>query len=414
MNLNQHVQIATLPYTGHEPCIYWGNRGFGVRVYASGAKKFVLSYRASGRKRLLTVGDYPAISRDKAEDMAAAYRLQIGEGGDPVLENRYSVTATKAAPKPNLTAKKTVAALCDAYLSLHASKKRSGDTDERLIRLFVRPAWAKLRVDTLTRAQVAMLHAQVSMKTPGQANRLLAVIKTMLNKAKIWGFVPENYGNPALGVQMNHEESRERFVTPEELPRLATAIEQEPDIRMRAALWLFLLTGARKSELLKARWEDVDLVRRDLRIPNPKQGKPHVYPLSTRAVEVLHQLPRFAGNPFVIVGNKAGQHLVNISKPWSRVRKRAELSDVRLHDLRRSVGSWLAISGHSLLEIGKVLGHSSPKTTQIYARLTDHVARIALEGHAERMISVLGTTSSMDTVPSHPTAPMQQQEILSP
>lgn len=414
MNLNQHVQIATLPYTGHEPCIYWGNRGFGVRVYASGAKKFVLSYRASGRKRLLTVGDYPAISRDKAEDMAAAYRLQIGEGGDPVLENRYSVTATKAAPKPNLTAKKTVAALCDAYLSLHASKKRSGDTDERLIRLFVRPAWAKLRVDTLTRAQVAMLHAQVSMKTPGQANRLLAVIKTMLNKAKIWGFVPENYGNPALGVQMNHEESRERFVTPEELPRLATAIEQEPDIRMRAALWLFLLTGARKSELLKAKWEDVDFVGRDLRIQNPKQGKPHVYPLSTRAVEVLHQLPRFAGNPFVIVGNKAGQHLVNISKPWSRVRKRAELSDVRLHDLRRSVGSWLAISGHSLLEIGKVLGHSSPKTTQIYARLTDHVARIALEGHAERMISVLGTTSSMDTVPSHPTAPMQQQEILSP
>jgi integrase len=209
----------------------------------------------------------------------------------------------------------------------------------------------------------------------------------MLNKAKIWGFVPENYGNPAFGVQMNHEESRERFVTPEELPRLAAAIEQEPDIRMRATLWLFLLTGARKSELLKAKWEDVDLVGRDLRIQNPKQGKPHVYPLSTRAVEVLHQPPRFAGNPFVIVGNKAGQHLVNISKPWSRVRKRAGLSDVRLHDLRRSVGSWLAISGHSLLEIGKVLGHSSPKTTQIYARLTDQVARIALEGHAERMIS---------------------------
>ena len=116
MNLNQHVQISTLPYTGREPCIYWGDRGFGVRVYPSGAKKFVLSYRASGRKRLLTVGNYPALSLDKAKDMAAAYRLQIGEGGDPVLENRFSTATVRAAPKPNLTAKKTVTALCDAYL----------------------------------------------------------------------------------------------------------------------------------------------------------------------------------------------------------------------------------------------------------------------------------------------------------
>ena len=157
MNLDHHVEISTLPYTGREPCIYWGDRGFGVRVYPSGARKFVLSYRASGRKRLLTVGDYPALSLDKANDMAAAYRLQIGEGGDPVLENRYSATSVRAAPKPNLTAKKTVTALCDTYLSLHASKKRSGDTDERLIRVFVRPAWGNLRVETLTRAQVRTL-----------------------------------------------------------------------------------------------------------------------------------------------------------------------------------------------------------------------------------------------------------------
>src|SRR6266436_4196102 len=124
MNLNEKADVSTLPYTGREPCVYWGNRGFGIRVYPSGAKKFVLSYRASGRKRLLTIGDHPAIALDKAEDMAAAYRLQIGEGGDPVLENRYSATATKAVPNPHLTAKKTVSALCDAYLSLHAIKKR--------------------------------------------------------------------------------------------------------------------------------------------------------------------------------------------------------------------------------------------------------------------------------------------------
>jgi integrase len=108
-------------------------------------------------------------------------------------------------------------------------------------------------------------------------------------------------------------------------------------------------------------------------------------------MEVLAHMPHFAGNPYVIPGDKDGQHLVNISKAWNRVRNRADLQDVRLHDLRRSVGSWLAMSGHSLLEIGKVLGHSSPRTTQIYARLTDDVARLALESHSERMLQVLRT-----------------------
>ena len=280
-------------------------------------------------------------------------------------------------------------ALCDAYVALHANKKRSGKSDTRMLERFVRPAWGKATAASVSRTQVAMLHAQVSKETPGQANRLLAVLKTMWRKAAMWGYVPESHANPAVGVQMNKEYPRERFVKPSELPRLVAAIEKESDIRIRAALWLFLLTGARKSELLQARWDCVDLDRGELRIPRPKQGKPHIYPLSSRALEVLASLPRFDDNPFVIPGDKPGQHLVNISKAWDRVRGRANLQDITLHDLRRSVGSWLAISGHSLLEIGKVLGHSSPRTTQIYARLTDDVARSALDGHATRMMQVL-------------------------
>jgi integrase len=400
MKLTENAEIAALLYMGNEPCIYWGKRGFGLRVYASGAKKYILSYRSSGRKRLLTLGAYPNLSRDKAEDMAASYRLQVSEGSDPVQENRFAVSAAAGMPKPRVTANKTVGALCDAYLGLHASKKRSGYSDERLINRFVRPAWDKLRADTVSRAHVAILHTQVSTATPGQANRLLAVIKTMWKKAAMWGYVPDNHANPAVGVTMNKEFTRERFIKPSELPRLIAAVEQEPDIRVRGTLWLFLLTGARKSELLESTWENVDLERRELRIPKPKQGKPHVYPLSTRAMQVIEQLPRFAGNPYLIPGDKPGRHLVNISKPWNRVRRRAELLDVRLHDLRRSVGSWLAMSGHSLVAIGKVLGHSSPRTTQIYARLTDDVARAALESHSERMMEVLQAASISASSPS--------------
>lgn len=389
MNLPATFCLADLAYSGSEPCIYWGKRGFGIRVYASGSRKFVLSYRSLGRKRLMTIGEAPTISVDRAEDLAASYRIQISEGGDPVLEKKTSTSASNAIPANLLTSSKTVGALCDAYLSLHASRKRSGYSDERLIARFVRPAWGKIRADRVSRAQVVMLHSTVSQKTPGQANRLLAIIKTMWRKAAIWGFVPDNHINPAVGVQMNKEHARERFIQPSELPQLIAAIDQEYDPRVRLTLWLFLLTGARKSELLEARWENIDSERRELRIPRPKQGKPHVYPLSTRAIEILGQMPRFDGNPYVVPGDKAGHHLVNISKAWNRVRARAELKDVRLHDLRRSVGSWLAISGHSLLTIGKVLGHSSPRTTQIYARLTDEIARNALEGHSVRLMQVL-------------------------
>ena len=399
MNIPKQFDITSLAYGGKEPCIYWGERGFGVRVYPGGKKSFVLSYRASGRKRLLTLGQFPELSLHKAEDMAAAYRLQVSEGADPVGERRYQCAADNSMPQPQVTANKSVSALCEMYLTLHANKKRSGDSDRQLLERFVLQSWGKLKAESVTRSQVAMLHAQVSQKTPTQANRLLAIIKTMWNKARIWGIVPDNHPNPTYGVQMNKETPRERFVSEEELPRLVAAIEQEPDIRVRAALWLFLLTGARKSELLEAKWENVDLQRQELRIPKPKQGKPHVYPLSSRAIEVLQRLPHFTGNPYVIPGDKEGGHLVNIAKPWNRVRARSGLTDVRLHDLRRSVGSWLAMSGHSLLQIGKVLGHSSPRTTQIYARLTDNVARVALEGHAERLLEVLRVADEQSNKP---------------
>jgi integrase len=338
------------------------------------------------------------MSHTKAEDFAAAYRLQIDEGSDPAWEKRLTSTASKEVAKPRPLGKATIAGLCDAYVALHAKNKRSGRDDERLIDRFIRPQWGKLRADRLTRHQITMQHASISSKTPIQANRVLAILKTMMNKAALWGFVSENHANPAMKVPMNKEHSRERFVSVAELPLLAKAIETEPNVFVRGVLWLYLLTGARKSELLEARWTDIDMNRQELRIPRPKQGKPHVYPLTTRAMEVLNGLPRYEDNEFVFPGLKPGARMVNISKPWNRVRARANLDDVHLHDLRRSVGSWLAEAGFSLISIGKVLGHRSPRTTQIYARLTDGAARQALESHSEKMFDVLRNAKATNEI----------------
>ena len=186
------------------------------------------------------------------------------------------------------------------------------------------------------------------------------------------------------------EQKRDRWVTAEELTRLAVAISQDRNLYARPALWLYLLTGVRKTELLRVRWEDIDFSRAELRLPDTKPGRTHHVPLSAPALALLDRLPRQEGNAYILPGLKPGQHLVNIEKPWRRVRKAAGIEDVRLHDLRRTVGSWLAQAGHSLPLIGRVLNHTNPATTAIYARLGDDPAREALEDHARRLAEVSG------------------------
>ncbi len=166
----------------------------------------------------------------------------------------------------------------------------------------------------------------------------------------------------------------------------------------RFAMWLYLLTGARKSELLKARWEDVDNNRAELRLVDTKAGRTHYIPLSAPALALLEQIPRVDGNPYILPGKREGAALVNIAKPWSRVRKAAGVEDVRLHDLRRTVGSWLAQAGNSLHLIGRVLNHSNQSTTAVYARFGEDHVRAALEQHGARIMGAAGLSPAPDVV----------------
>ncbi|MCK7574873.1 MAG: site-specific integrase [Chromatiales bacterium] len=218
----------------------------------------------------------------------------------------------------------------------------------------------------------------------------------MFDLARRWGFVPEDHSNPARDIDRFKEAKRDRWVTPEELPRLAQAINEEPNQSARFGLWLYLLTGARKSELLRARWEDVDWTRAELRLPDTKAGRVHYVPLSGPALALLREIPRDEGNPYILPGKLEGAHLVNINKPWNRVRKAAGVEDVRIHDLRRTVGSWLAQAGNSLHLIGRVLNHSNQSTTAIYARFGEDSVRAALEQHGTRIIGAAGLTPSAD------------------
>lgn len=349
--------------------------GFGVRIYPSGKKTYVLSYRIHGRKRLISIGQCNVIPIDEARRQVRMHLGDIARAIDP-LESKASKLGGP-----------TVGELCDAFIERHAKPhKRSWKEDVRKLNAYVLPVWRDRKVKSVKLNDVMMLHHKIGERSHVEANRTVTLLGTIFEKGRIWGFIESELANPARGLVKFKEHSRERWVHKEELPRLREAIDQDSNLYARAAIWLYLLVGVRKSELLKARWEHVDFDRREMKLPNTKAGNDHYVPLSNAAVSVLQSLPREEGNPFILVGKVRGKHLVNISKPWGRMRKAAGVEDVRLHDLRRTVGSWMAQEGHSLHLIGRVLNHASSETTKIYARFGQKEVRAALEIHGESIL----------------------------
>jgi len=367
-------------YNGKAQHIIWDDEvpGFGVRLYPTGKKSFVLSYRDNKRKSIMTIGSCSVLTLDQARNKAKADLVGLHNGINP-LEQRQKERQGQL-----------VKDLCSAYVTQHAVHKKSGSDDISRIERFIIPEWGNLLVTNIKRADVAALHVKLGKQGHYQANRVYALLSKMFNLARVWGFVPETHVNPCFGIEKFREEKRDRFVTHEEFPKLADAINKELNQYAVAAIWLYLLTGVRKDELLTLKWMDIDLGRKELKLMDTKNGKPHYLPLSMAAIDILNQIQRVQDNPYVIVGNNPGCHLVNIDKPWQRIRKTAGLEDVRLHDLRRTVGSWLAQSGNSLHLIGKVLNHSNQSTTSIYARFGQDSVRDALEQHGKQLNQLAG------------------------
>lgn len=386
MKLTQTI-IKNLTYTGdakrNEKCIVWADSpvGFGLRIYPSGKKAFVYDYRFEGRKQMKVIGRYGEITLPQALDQCS---LDIAD----ILNKKNPLAVKKKEALGD-----TVKQLCELYITDHASKKKTGDEDERRIKTHILPAWGTHKIISITRQDVIALHTKIGKNfyrgkpTIYEANRVLSVVSKLFSFAIYKGMVDAGYPNPALGVIKNEEHSRDRFVKADELPELIKAIDNEPNQYARWALWLYLLTGSRKDELLKAKWSDIDFNRKEWRLPDTKNGKTHYLPLSDAVLAVLEKIPRIEGNTYIIVGKNPGCHLVNIDKPWQRIRKQAGVEDVHIHDLRRTVGSWLAQSGNSLHLIGQVLNHSNVSTTKIYARFGQDQVANALNIHGEQILN---------------------------
>jgi len=268
----------------------------------------------------------------------------------------------------------TIAELGSRFLTEYAPQHCKDNTAyeyRRAVELFINPALGRHRISDVLRADVATFHHDLRDR-PYQANRALGVLSKMLNLAEEWGLRPDG-SNPCRRVKKYREVKRERYLTVEELRLLGTVLSDAQANRTEtpftlAAIGLLILTGARLMEIQTLRREHVDLDGGVLRLPDSKTGAKLIY-LNDAAKGLLRTMPQMHGNPHVIPGHKPGAHLVELQKAWRRIRAKANLNNVRLHDLRHSFASVAVGAGMSLPMIGKLLGHTQPATTARYAHL---------------------------------------------
>lgn len=339
--------------------------GFGVRLQKAGGKpSYFVNRRVKGGATVsVTIGPHgtwtPATARTKALEICH----QLNQGINP---NQVRKTEN---------AKLTFGQAAEQFLAQHGPKlkPRTLYNYEHMLNKTILPVFAKKPLDDITHTAVTRFHVKLK-STPRNANHCLSVISKLLNWAHQSG-LRSDATNPVLGIKRFKENKKERHLSLNEfktlgdlLARLEADNAESPYVI--AALRLYIFTGARRSEILELKWNHVDLDAGMLSLPDSKTGRKTVH-LNAAAIDLLENVPRLSGNPYVIVGKKPGTHMVNISKPWGRIRKLVNMEDVRLHDLRHSFASVIASSGGSLVMIGKLLGHTQAQTTARYAHLFD-------------------------------------------
>lgn len=355
-------------------------RGLLLEVRSTGGRTWYLRYVTSrGQRRQLRLGDLRDLTLAQARRLAEQHRSEVAMGMDPSQQRQ------------DLRAVPTFAEFCDGQLLpfLQVSK-RSWKWDASLLRCHLMPVFGSKTLDAVTRADV--LAFQVSKLDSGLAAgtvyRVMVLLRHCYKLALEWE-VPGLNSNPCLKVPLPKvEQSRERFLTAEEAQRLLVAVRSSKNRDLEAIVCFLLLTGARKREVLDARWEHVDWAQRQWLIPFSKNGHRRYVPLSDSALVLLRQRQLEAGQSGWIFPNpETGKPYSNIHYAWDWARRRAGLEGLRIHDLRHSFASFAINAGRSLYEVQQLLGHRSSAMTQRYAHLAQdtllaasNAAAVALEG----------------------------------
>jgi integrase len=385
--------------------------GFGLRVFPSGRKSYVVQYKVGGRggrTRRISLGSHEKLTPEEARKRAKKLFAAVADGGDPATDRAEVKRALSVTDLAKLY-------LAEAPAEKPNKKASSWATDRSNIERHIEPLLGRRFVTALTQADIAKFQADVAagrskadIKTRprgraiveggrGTAARCLAVLGAMLQFAVGRKFITEN---PAKGVPLLKGQNKERFLSEAEVATLAEAVSgMEAEGRLgptaAAAVRLLMLTGCRKTEILSLKWDWVDFERGCLRLPDSKTGA-KVVPLAAAAMEVLSELPRTSA--YVLPAARGGSHYSGLQKDWERVRARAGLPGLRLHDLRHSFASFAVADGNTLFMVGKVLGHKQARTTEVYAHLADDPLRAVADRTAARIAAAMKGTAGADKV----------------
>jgi integrase len=362
-------------------------RGFGLRVNRDGSKTYVLKFVFHGRQRWHSIARHGAKTPEEARKEARRLLGLVAGGFDP------------AKAKADERAAETVAELCDKYLAVSCAAKKPSTiaTDRGRIERHIKPLLGKKRVKDLTPNDVKRFmkavadgKSAVDEKTGprgrarvtggrGTATRTVGLLGGILTFAMGEGVRSDN---PVRGVKRFPDKEGTRRLSIGELTWLGeTLVKAEAEGENPVALTavrLLTLSGCRKSEILSLRWDEVDFDQGCLRLSDSKTGH-KIVPLGAPALELLASIPRIEDNQYVLPGKIGGQHFVGLPKVWERIRARAKLDGVRLHDLRHSFASIGTEAGMGLPIIGKLLGHRDPKTTARYSHIAHDPAKVAAD-----------------------------------
>lgn len=330
--------------------------GLGLMLFNSGSKTFFLYKRINGRPDKIKLGRFPEISVEQARKAAYAVITDISKGINPKDEKILSSKEISFAEFFN------------EYMEKHSRlHKKCWKEDEGKYRLYL-TSLSRKRISTIQKGDIIQLHASIAQKSGiYAANRTLALISVVFNKAISWGWQGTN---PCVGVKKFREKSRDRFIQNDEIPRFFEALNNESNNLFKDFFYICLLTGARRRNVQAMNWRDISLERAEWNIKETKNGESQTIPLIPQILEILKSRLKDRINDWVFpsITSRSG-HIEEPKKAWDRILKAAGIENLRIHDLRRTLGSWQAATGANSYIIGKSLGHKDPQSTAIYARL---------------------------------------------
>jgi integrase len=367
------VQHATCP-TGRKKETFWDTeqRGLILECQISGKATFAMRWTdENGVQRQHRIGRRGEITLAQARKIAQRLRSEITLGQNPAAQRERR----KAVPLYAKVAQQQVAEA--------KTYQRSWWSVEGILRRHILPRFGNRRLDDIKPQEIARWLGELSATyKPATVEKIRAVLHRSFELAKRWN-VPGGESNPVHGLpRQRYSNARQRYLTADEIQRLRLACENSSNPQLKHIVGLLLLTGARKGELLNAKWEHVDLERRLWFIPQTKNGRSRHVPLSAPAMAIIQQLPRVC--EYLVPNLKTCRPFVSIKWTWDKARVEAGLRDVRCHDLRHASASLLAAAGVDLFTIGRLLGHTDYKSTQRYAHLANDRLFEAVEAGANK------------------------------